>query len=600
MPIALLLQGALLPLAGARPVLDRWQAMLRLEALLVARARSAFVVQWFGPRMTHNAGRLLVSIENIEALTQQYRQARAASLAGATGPNLAEPLAGLAGMGVGVFISPSGAVLTLYANLRRTLCTVGSVLLTITHSTPMIVLMTMGGGALALVLLPVALLLGIGAAAGAAAGTGESAQTYEMLGDLTRLLLAFRRFIDLLTGPRAAVRNPLLAALLGLVDALAALLAQVVGAAALLLTRVLPQLGPNLRQFAALRDLGVAAMRLVLAIVQEAWAALLALFSSPEAEQVTPWQALLTLFTHVQALVDRIVEGATLSLQRLAALLHQAMKRTSQRTEDHLTKSTTRAQALIADMPLARTLRAMVAMVSAVTVIIGNAPAAAAPPLPPAAPPSAASALARGTLAAVPVLVDAFVGAPPPRPSMAAAATAVARTRGSLPAGGGAWGAGISADAAAVFELSPATQQMAQDLLARPPSVFAGERAALRRELDGHTPEQALAALRAHEEPYRALLAGVVERVLPPHLLAYLPLLRDTFDAIDQHVYGLPAAQHAQEPPVRLLPEAGPLRLHVHRLVLRLPGGDGSSLQAMAGDLRTLLLKQDYRLPATL
>ena len=98
MPIALLLHEVLSPLAMAGPVLERWQAMLRVEALVVARARGAFIVHWFGPRLPAAGGRLLVGIQNIAALTEQYRRARAASVAGDTGPNLTEPLASLAGI----------------------------------------------------------------------------------------------------------------------------------------------------------------------------------------------------------------------------------------------------------------------------------------------------------------------------------------------------------------------------------------------------------------------------------------------------------------------------------------------------------------------
>lgn len=133
MPIALLLYDSLAPRAGATTVLERWLTMLRLEAAVVARARSAFIVHWFGAGLRAIGGRLLVSIDNIDALTQQYRRARAASAAGDTGPNLAEPLAGMAGMGVGMVLSPTGAVLALYGALRFSLCSIGALLLTLIH-----------------------------------------------------------------------------------------------------------------------------------------------------------------------------------------------------------------------------------------------------------------------------------------------------------------------------------------------------------------------------------------------------------------------------------------------------------------------------------
>ena len=200
MPIALLLQDALSPLTNAEVVLARWQAMVRLEALVVARARGAFVVHWFGVGLAAVGGRLLVGIQNIQALTVQYRQARAASVAGDTGPNLLEPLASLAGMGVGMFLSPSGAVLTLFAILRRDLGRIIGVLLTIVYSPHMIALMTgIGGGVLIGVGLPVALLVGIGYALYVAFSGDDIVERFELLGDVTRMITAFTRFINLLT-----------------------------------------------------------------------------------------------------------------------------------------------------------------------------------------------------------------------------------------------------------------------------------------------------------------------------------------------------------------------------------------------------------------
>lgn len=597
MPIALLLQEALAPLTAAGPLLERWQAMLRLEALVVARARGAFLVHWFGPGLAASGGRLLVGIQNVEALALQYRRARAASVAGDTGPNLLEPLASLAGMGAGMILSPSGAVLTLFAILRREICRVGALLLTITHSAPMMQLMTAGGAGLLIGLgLPLFLLGGIGYALYVALSDDDVVQQHELLGDVARMIRSLTRFIDLLTGPREAIRNPLLASLLGLADAVAALMAQVIGAVAIALTRWLPLVAPNLRQFAALRDLSVAAIDLVVAILTDAWRTLEQLYTSEEGRRASPWQVLQDLFAHAERLAARMAEGARVSLTGLGRLLGERLAALTSSTEAYLGDVGSRARSIIADMPLARTLRAVVAMVAAVRTITGAIPAPPAAPAAPSATSGAASQLAGAAAALVPALVEAHVGPRPPAPSVAVAGVIVTLTRMGFEVAG-RWGPGITGAEAAPFVLDPATQTGVAELLRAPASVFGGERAAVQRELGDRTPAQALAAMRAEDLRYRDLLVAVVARVLPPHLQAYLPTLRDTFDAIDQHVYGQPEAGPREEFPVREVPDNGRLRPLVRRLVLRQPGGDEVSLQGMATDLQRLLREQVYLAP---
>jgi hypothetical protein len=221
------------------------------------------------------------------------------------------------------------------------------------------------------------------------------------------------------------------------------------------------------------------------------------------------------------------------------------------------------------------------------------------PPPATAAPPSTASTLASSAAALVPALVASHVGPPPPEPSVTGAGLIVTLTRMGftvLPAG--PWGTGISATEAAPFALDPATQARIQDLLRSPGSVFAAEREALRTELGGRTPAEALAALRAEDVRYRDLLYAVVARVLPPHLQAYLPTLRQTFDLIDEHIHGLPAPEPYDPFPVRTVPDNGRLRPHVRRLVLRQIDGDEVSLQNIATDLQRLMRAQAYLAPS--
>lgn len=604
MPIALLLYDSLAPLAGASTVLERWLTMLRLEAAVVARARSAFIVNWFGAGLRAIGGRVLVSIQNIDALTQQYRRARAASVAGDTGPNLAEPLAGLAGMGAGMVLSPTGAVLALYGALRFSLCSIGALLLTLIHG---INAVQMGAGVGAVLLgigLPLAVVLGIGYALYVALTNDEVVAKYETLGELTRLLQAFTGFIKLLTGPREAVRNPLLRSLLELADALAGLMAQLLGAAALLMARVLPRLGPLLSQLALLRDLGLSAIELLKAIALDAWKTLSSLWTGEDGK--LPWllQMLDTLLQHVEALLMQLLDGAMAVLAPMAQAMEDKATSVIADVQGHLGAVFDKAKSLILAMPLASTIRAGIAMAAALKAIF---PSSASPTPAPAAAPSAGSSLATAAVGAGQALAKAWVdsrtGPAPPPPSMQTADLLVGLDRFGITLRSTPWGPGLASGAGAPFELDPATHAGVQQLLRSPASVFGGERARLREELGGKTPKQALESLRQQELGYRDLIANVVMRVLPPHIQAYLPALRQTFEGIDHYVYGLPAVDEEKAGdrfPVKDLPEdSGTLQPHVGKLILRHAGGDEVSLRNMAHDLRKVLVKQTYPAPTT-
>jgi hypothetical protein len=600
MPIALLLQDMLTPLGAAGPVLERWQAMLRLEAVVVARARSAFLTQWFGPRLPASGGRPLIVIENVQALAAQYRRARAASAAGDTGPNLLEPVAGLAGIGVGLVLSPTGALLTLFTLVRVSLGNVMGVLLTITHGSLMIEMMTLFGGGLLLGLgLPLALLGGLGYLLYMAfSGNDERVRQFELLGLATRMLQSILRFIGLLTGPRTAIRNPLLRALLEMADTLAALAAQLVGAFFWVLARVGPLLGPNLLQFAALRGLALAALALVRDILLDAYQALLRVVTSEQGQRASPWEALQALFAHVERLVERIAAGTALAFATLARQLTERLQALATTTEGELTDLGRQALDVVREMPQVRVIRGLIAMVDAIKVIVGAVPAAPAPP-PPAssAAPSTAQQIAGSAAALVPALIDAHVGPRPPAPGLEAAGVVVTLTRLGLDIHT-RWGDGPDADAVSPFALSEATRANVDALLRSPASVFGGERAALREELGGATPAAALRALNAEDLRYRDLLYAVVAHVLPPHMQAWLPTLRDTFHAIDLHLHGLRDEGEPGDYPVRSVPDNGLLRPQVHRLVLRETDGDEVSLRNLATDLQRLLRAQTYLAPA--
>src|SRR5215216_2080605 len=110
MPVALLLKSMAGTLRAAGAALAPWTQIVPLESTIVERARSAFLVHWFGPRIPVDGLSLKGIIVNIDELGEQRQLAERSLPRTATGPNLLEPVMGIAGLVAGLALSPAGAV----------------------------------------------------------------------------------------------------------------------------------------------------------------------------------------------------------------------------------------------------------------------------------------------------------------------------------------------------------------------------------------------------------------------------------------------------------------------------------------------------------
>lgn len=596
MPISLLLTSLSAPLASLAAAFGRWNAVLRLEAVVMDRARGTFLVEWFGARLPRSNRRLSVVIDNLEALGERYREARSRSMGGQTGPNLLEPVAGMAGMAVGMFISPTGIVMYLYTKLRESMGPILAVLLTVLYSPIIVAEMTGLGTAAAVILLPIGLIAGIVYAAINAGDDNIRVLQFELLGDATRMVQSLTRFLNLLAGPREAIRNPLLRGILILFDRIAALFAQLIGAAAWVLTRVAPLILPTAIQFRAMQQLGAFTFDLARSLLVGAFDVLSRLWRSEEGGRAAPWRLLLAMFDHVMDMARRMVEGAGTVLSALGQQLGDRLATMANKATGHARLVADAATALISDIPLIRTFRAAAAMVTAVRSILGSGSGSAGRASPP--PPSSGGAGAISQALAPAGIVTGLLNEPLP-PSLSAAEVMVRDARASGKPVTSAWGPDFTESMAAPFELDPATQALSQRLIAPPASVFTGERRVISEELGGRTPEQGLEALRTHELRYRDLLYAVVGRVFPPLARAYIPELLGVFNAIDRYIYDRDVPEGEPPFPVRRLDDNGRLRPVVRRLVVRSSvGGDDVSLRNLAQALTTLMRRQDYFVPA--
>ncbi|RDZ29290.1 hypothetical protein [Lysobacter silvisoli] len=599
MPIGLLLTGLSAPLALMATAFERWNAVLRLEAVVIDRARGAFLVEWFGAALPRIGTRLRVVIENIDALGERYREARSRSMGGQTGPNLLEPVAGLAGMAAGMFISPSGALMYLYSCLRESAGAIVSSLLTILYSPIFLAEITGLGTAVAAIAFPLVLLGGFVVAIIAAAGGTNSSMVlvFELIGDATRAIQALTRFINLLMGPREAIRNPLLRGILELVDRIAALFAQLVGAAAWLLTRFGRMLLPTAIQFHALIELAKGIWDVVERIGRGTVTALEG--ADPES---SPLAILMRLIDHVVAMARRLIESAGAMLAQMAVSLKDGFGSIVNETRAYIELNVSMARSLIEDLPMIRMFRATARMVTVIRSIFASSGAsgAAAPTPPPAAaaPPSAPSGLGGAISTGVGrgrALSGLLVA--PPTPSLGYARGMVDTARGGTTVTN-PWGPDFDTDMAAPFALDPATDALAQQLMATPPSVFRDEIPMMTAEFGVDTPDAAFEQLRTHELRYRDLLYAVAARILPPEIQIRIPMLLDAFDALDRHVYGRDVPERDPDFPVRDLPDNGRLRPVVRRITVRAPGADPVSVRNIANDLTRLLREQTYLAPA--
>lgn len=600
MPIALLLTSLSTPLAGLAAAFERWNAVLRLEAVVVDRARSAFLVDWFGNRLPRTNGRLRIVISNIDALGERYREARSRSMGGQTGPNLLEPVAGMAGMMAGMLISPSGAVMYLYAAVRQSVCLIASILLTLIYHPHFIGIFTGLGGAVALVLLPIALIGGIVIAAIGAAANSSLTLAFEAVGDAARMLQSLTRLINLLTGPREAIRNPLVRSILHLLDRVAAVMAQLIGAGALLITRLGRLALPLAIQFRAMQRLGEFTIGLVRELAVGAYDILMSLWRSEEGRRSSPWEVLLAMMDHVLSVAQAMAAGAGEVLAELARGLQEGFAGIANRATGYVRTIGDQAVAAIESIPVIHMFRQAAMMATVVRSIVGGgsggAPSPSAPPSGSATPSAVSSAMAPAAL--LTSLLDV-----PPTPGLAAAEAMVAAARGR---GGphaartSRGGVGLSAAMAAPFDIGAAGRGLAEQLVATPESVFAGERQAMAEELDGRTTEEGLDSLRTHELGYRDLIYGIVGRVLPGMARARIPTLLETFNALDRHLYNRSDAPTGDVPfPTLSLPDNERLRPVVTRLVVRAaPGSDPVSLRNIANEVARLMREQTYIAPA--
>ncbi len=572
MPLAILLQEQLSVLTKGVSKVQRWEAATETFSLVVDRLRSAYLVRWFGTALPSVGLALEVAVSNMHELRARWI-AIGAGRAGETppvGPNLTEPLLGMTGTLVGIFATPlHAAVLSIVLDaLVDTwwVLALGAVNW-LSHG-------LLGAGVLGLVgtVGGVGLLFGLSAWA----ISGQPRELFSLLGAIAEVVEPLQRFWEQVTGPREAVRNPLLRELLVLGDRIAALTAFLLGALAIVITRVGPLLRPLRLGFTATVELARDLWSIISLALGQTVGVVKGLLSGPDS---------------IPQLLGGIFTLVTRSFRRLGASLKGTWGAIGEEFSWlvgwgewmvgwwwNVAEPFVRSQTI--DHPTIAYVRSFIGSLAA----FSSWKARGAPPPGPPSPPSPPGLMARlGTWLlhklGMPTTTPRLPSVPrlPPLISLdmiapLAEVTHLLQLSGLVP--------GLAPNPLEIGVEGRAVIERAK----RPPSVFAAEWAALRAEALSPRPLERTLEV--------ATYLSLARRVVSPAAATEVWRLEDVLSRIDANIRA-----ERKRHPVKDLPEPTVLTPVIQRLRVRARGLKPEVLRAWAEDLRVELSAAPYPVP---
>ena len=620
MPIFLLpeLAGALLKLSKR---LANWDRLGRIEEQLLRRARSAFLVRWFGTAIPEKNLNLLIHIDNIDALSQRYALAERSRQRNNSRLNLFAPLAGMVGVAAGLVFNPTGG--TLIGTLMRMFdagfsrdgfgAIFGEIMyrLFIEHGS-MPFWVSVAGFVL---LLAAPLALGAGLVAGLG-GEPRVRAVYNLLGDVAMLLDAFLGFWRQLIGPVEQIRNPLVRSIVQLLHRIAALVFQVVGFAALLIVRLVPLLPSLVAQVRALIDLGSA----VIDVVREIVAGVMDAALAPFAPRGGIGAVLLWVLAKISELPSKLVETIATFFSTAVTTVLDAFSGMRGLVMTFFGNLKARIVEMFEQTPLGQLLERITQLLKIMPVVNLAFGAMPGPPPPPPPPSSAwynrlgralkgagkwvateaADELYLGDILegiddvtaaagrlAIPSFPDVSVPALPTMPSLPDTAALRAGISPTTEIDLSATRDALMEDARRRFGEMP----LPDELRRMPRSAFAGERRRL--EAMGRP------VISERESQLRDMIYVAIGRVLPPAMRIHAPAVRSMFDELDHYINGAAAPdEHAPKLPQLDLADSGRLRPQVRMLTIRSNRGMPADLRAFQTMLVEALGQRQYYAPA--
>ncbi len=582
MPLALMIQDFLQKMDRELKKLDGWNQLVQWEAVLVGRARGAFLTHWFGTHLPLDGHNPRIWIVNIEELKQQ-RDAikRTDSLRG--GPNLLEPLAGLAGLLAGEMLTPLNAALLgiYYAKSSRTWWSIilAGLNVGVGGMLGAVLAVVLGAGALfalpALGMLPIAPAL------------------YNLFAALAEMAAPFRSFWLILNGDRRQVANPVLAEMLHILDQAADLLPQMMGFLTVMIRDLrfrLLALAPQIAPLALIVMHSIQTFQYILENVVEH---LDQLMTGPHSIVAIMERALNSTLSIIPILTTRVPAALKAPFVFLRAGLNRmsadwdlfspaltteldAIKNAPFWTElKQAGERFTWAASVFAGIPskprtqqyLRHPIDYQIAdLVDRFTAMIPSFNLTATAPVAPALPDTD--------------LLTAELGGEPPSLGSIGPRVALREIFRGLPPFG-PW-LSLLQDPFSIVGDSAAGLEAARN----PRSVFSGEWARLHREL-GRNPTEALRRFRVRELSLRQHVEDIVNTVFPDSLTDVFSPLESTLRKIDESLHL----------PDLAVPETGRLNVRAPRLRILAEERDRTAVQAWAQRLRTRLSEQQYLVP---
>jgi hypothetical protein len=566
-------------------VVAPWSRLVEIETQLLRRAESAFLTRWFGTSVPERRLSLYIAIRNLDQLRDQYLLAKRSMAPPLPELNLLGPLSGIAGLLVGMAMSPTGALL-IATQARRI---AGALverpwladIIAISYRLLGIFILPALGPVLALVIgMPLLLIAGLGFVAG---GNPVARAVVGLLGELAMLIEWLGRFWDQLTGPRENIRNPLLRRLLETLDRFAGLFVQVLGLAGFVLVKLAPLIPNLLAQYRALMGLIDAVVMTLTDIFSGIVDALI--------EPFTSGRGILGVLTDV---LDRLLSLPSLVISPLTALLEDtvteltyAWEAISLQVDAFATGFTDRLKTAFTATPLGQLVDRIKALLKLMPAFIAAFEAAQPPAEEENGEPIqvmlrswwmeglTGGIIGPGLGSRAADVIDAVQRLSlPPRPDITLPQIPSAPTLPDLDALLAAHPrpeipdfAAMTSELVDIAVEAQASARVPPEIARTPASAFAQER----HRLEAESPRP---VLQLDDTRLRDLIYIAVGRVLPPALRVYAPDVRALFDRIDEQVYGAPEMTEEQQAALaeQLLPQEDL--------------GDSGLLRTVVGDLR--------------
>lgn len=589
MPISLLLQEITGALRYAGKTLAPWSQLMEIEERLIDRARSLFLVKWFGRALPLRGFHLRIAFANLAALQARYTQMDRQRLAPPEGPNLTEPLAGMAGALVGAVLSPGAAIGLTVAVARKLTWAVGGFLDVLVRIGQVLALIAAPFGAAAVAGLSPALALG-GAAyvtAGALQGSPGLRGVFDILGATARALVEAAKFVALLLGPAEKIQNPVLRAVVSLIGLAAKLFPFVLALGAEFVSRFAPMLAPLAGALGSSAALAQTLVGQILDIATSLVVGFKSLFEGNTnivSPLQRPFEQLQNAFRGAVAIFRDAFAVATRTLTAWGGAAGRQVGAWTAAIGPAI-------KAAIKTIPTVANTRALIDVLKAAADVFAKLPSDK--PAKPAPPTTSldfwiGEAKVFGGYAGA--KADAFPNPPGFETLSQRIERLKLRSKYNLPEPAVSSPLDLDVRSKEAKDSLPPIDKAVSAYVERarhPASFFAGEQAALARDLGVKTPAQALEKARSEEMSLREVAFALIDRVLPRDFkdkLSFLPGLYATLDdnlKLSAPAPPLPVKHLAQDEP-HLAPRVG-------RMIVRAQGADRDTVSDFVDRLRAAL-----------